>query len=311
MLEVCNVTKHFEKEDRKITALDSVSFSVKEGEIVGLLGPNGSGKTTLINLIVGFYLPDDGDVKVYGESIYKNPKLVQEYVRIPFLLEDPRFSVYETLKLTAKFFGVKDYKEKIDYWLKYFELEKDRNTQIQKLSMGNYRKVQIIGSLISDPKLLILDEITNGLDLITVNKLIETLKKVNEERSVSILFASHIFSHVEKLCPRVIILYNGRILADDSIENLKKKARLKEYITVETKEPLPQNLFNKISESFEIIHVEENIYKIVCEDASQELRSFSRFLVENPEVDQLIKDISIKETDLEDVFAYFVAKHEE
>ncbi len=115
MLKVENLTKYFEKGGKKIVALDHVSFEIKEGEIVGLLSPNGSGKTTLINLIIGFYLPDEGDIKLFEESIYKNPELVRKYIRIPFLIEDPRFTVYEVLKLTAKFWGVKNRKEKIEY----------------------------------------------------------------------------------------------------------------------------------------------------------------------------------------------------
>lgn len=136
-----------------------------------------------------------------------------------------------------------------------------KKTQIQKLSSGNYRKVEIIGALISEPKILLLDEITNGLDIISANKLIEKLKEINKEHNISILFASHIFSHVEKLCKRVIILYNGRILADDTLENLIKIANLKEYITLKTKEKIPKDLFDKLSERFEIIKIDKKHIK--------------------------------------------------
>ncbi len=307
-LSVENLTKIFEKNKKKFIALDEVSFSLNEGELVGLLGPNGSGKSTLINLLIGFYLPDKGDVKVYGESIYKNPKLVEKYIRIPFILEDPRFSVWEVLSLTAKFWGVKNWKEEVNYWLEFFELEKEKNTQIQKLSTGNYQKVRIIGALLSKPKLLLLDEITNGLDIIAANKLLDLLRKLNKEENISIIFASHIFSHVEKLCKRVLIIYKGKLLADDTIENLVRKAKLKEYLTIKTKEPLPNELVEKISKQFELVKVDEKTYKIVCEDASRELKRFAKFLAENPLMDQFIENIEIKEVTLEDVFAYFVSK---
>lgn len=308
MLEVRDITKYFDKGGKQIIALEDISFRVKEGELVGLLGPNGSGKTTLINLILGFYLPDKGDIKLYGESIYKNSKLVQKYIRIPFLLDDPRFTVYETLMLTAKFFRVKNYKEKIEYWLEFFNIEHEKDTQLQKLSTGNLQKIRIIGALISEPKLLLLDEITNGLDLITVANLLEILKSINKKYEVSIMFASHIFTHIEKLCRRVIILYNGKILADDNITTLKKKAQLKEYITIRTKDPLPELLLNKIKDNFTIVRSGNVIYKIVTDDASKELRNFAKFLSENQELDIYIEDIRIKEISLDDIFAYYVSE---
>ncbi len=131
---------------------------------------------------------------------------------------------------------------------------------------------------------------------------------MNKEHKVSILFASHIFPHVEKLCERIIILYNGKILADDKLENLIRKAKLKEYITIKTKEPLPKELFDKLKEKFEIVQTDGNVYKIVTDDASKELKNFAKFLSENPLIDQFIEDIGIKEISLEDVFAYFISK---
>ena len=307
MLKVENLTKFFEKGREKIVALDDVSFEIEEGEIVGLLGPNGSGKTTLINLLIGFYLPDKGDVKLFGKSVYKNPDLIRKYVRTPFLIEDPRFTVYEVLKLTSKFFGVKNWKEKIEEWLNFFEIEDEKNTEIQKLSSGNYQKVRIIGALISEPKLLLLDEITNGLDLMAANKLIELLKKVNKEYNVSILFASHIFSHVEKLCERVIIIHRGKVLADNKIENLIKEAKLKEYITIKTNSGFPKDFLELLKKDFEVINISENLYKIVCNNASEELKKFIKILSNFSTLNQYIEEIKIKEITLEDVFAYFVS----
>ena len=101
-------------------------------------------------MLVGFYLPDKGDIKIYGESIYKKPELVKRYVRIPFLISDPRFAVYETLKLTAKFWGIKNWKEEVEYWMEYFDLVKEKDTEIQKLSTGNQQRVRIIGGILSN-----------------------------------------------------------------------------------------------------------------------------------------------------------------
>ena len=145
LLNVINLTKYFDKNGRKITALDNVSFSINEGEVVGILGPNGAGKSTLINLLVGLYLPDKGDVRVYGESIYKNPEIIRKYIRIPLILRDPRFSVYESLMLTAKFWGVKNWKEEIDKWLEFFELTEDKNTQLQSSLQEIEEKLKLLG----------------------------------------------------------------------------------------------------------------------------------------------------------------------
>ncbi len=307
MLSVENLTKIFKKGSREVTVLDNVTFFVREGEIVGLLGPNGSGKTTLINLLLGIYLPDSGDVKIYGESIYKNPGLIKKYVRIPYLVSNPRFTVYEILKLTSMFWNVKNYEEKINYWLEYFGLEKEKDVQYQKLSTGNQVKLEIIGAMLSDPKILLLDEITNGLDVITVEKVLSLLKSLSKDFGVSILFASHIFDHVEKLCNRVIILYNGRILADDDVSTLKKVAGVKEYLTIKTREEIPENFLSTMKEKFEIVQTESNVYKILSDDASASLKELSRILSENPILKEVIESIDIKKVDLEDVFAYFVS----
>lgn len=259
-------------------------------------------------MLVGFYLPDKGDIKIYGESIYKKPELVKRYVRIPFLISDPRFTVYETLKLTAKFWGIKNWKEEIEYWMEYFDLVKEKDTEIQKLSTGNQQRVRIIGGILSRPKLLILDEITNGLDLESVNKLIDMLKKLNRDYNIAILFASHIFPHVERLCKRVIILYYGKLLADGPLDELIKQAQLKEYITLQTIEKLPDHIFETLRKKFDIIKINNTTYKIVCDDASKTLKELAKFLAEHPTIDQYIKDIGMKKIGLDDIYAYFVAK---
>ncbi|AHH12783.1 ABC transporter ATP-binding protein [Borrelia hermsii YBT] len=223
MINVKNITKTY----GSFTALFNVSFKVNEGEVLGILGPNGAGKSTLIKILTSFHYPNKGNVKIFGKDIIENSKeILQNVGYIPEKLAlYPELSVKEYLNFISEIKGVENPKKEIDKAIGIFKLESVKNKLISTLSKGFKQRVGIAGALINNPKLIILDEPTNGLDPNQIIEFKEFLKEL--AKTSTILFSSHILSEVESICKRIIIINNGEIIADDTKENIVKN-RLKE-----------------------------------------------------------------------------------
>ncbi|AHH14250.1 ABC transporter ATP-binding protein [Borrelia hermsii] len=223
MINVKNITKTY----GSFTALFNVSFKVNEGEVLGILGPNGAGKSTLIKILTSFHYPNKGNVKIFGKDIIENSKeILQNVGYIPEKLAlYPELSVKEYLNFISEIKGVENPKKEIDKAIGIFKLESVKNKLISTLSKGFKQRVGIAGALINNPKLIILDEPTNGLDPNQIIEFKEFLKELAQ--TSTILFSSHILSEVESICKRIIIINNGEIIADDTKENIAKN-RLKE-----------------------------------------------------------------------------------
>ncbi len=205
----------------KVRALDSVSFQIQKGEVVGLLGPNGAGKTTAIKLLLGLLHPTRGLLRVLGRS----PRHVKSKERIGYLSEESflydHLTAEETLDFYGRLFdlGRNIRKERINQLLEMIGLKHARRRAIGEFSKGMARRIGIAQALINDPELMVLDEPTSGLDPIgcrEVKDLILTLAK----RGKTILLSSHLLADVEDVCDRIIILYNGRVCASGTVQNL-------------------------------------------------------------------------------------------
>ncbi|ASQ29483.1 ABC transporter ATP-binding protein [Borrelia miyamotoi] len=218
MINVKNVTKTY----GSFTALFNVSFKVDKGEVLGILGPNGAGKSTLIKILTSFHYPNKGNVKIFGKDITENSKeILRNIGYIPEKLAlYPELSVKEYLKFISKIKGIENPKKEIDKAIDIFKLESVKNKLISELSKGFKQRVGIAGALINNPKLVILDEPTNGLDPNQIIEFKEFLKEL--AKTSTILFSSHILSEVESICKRIIIINNGEIIADDTKENIAK-----------------------------------------------------------------------------------------
>ncbi|WP_434756989.1 ABC transporter ATP-binding protein [Borrelia puertoricensis] len=223
MINAKNITKTY----GSFAALFNVSFKVNEGEVLGILGPNGAGKSTLIKILTSFHYPNKGNVKIFGKDITENSKeILQNVGYIPEKLTlYPELSVKEYLNFISEIKGVKNPKKEIDKAIGIFKLEGVQNKLISALSKGFKQRVGIAGAIINNPKLVILDEPTNGLDPNQIIEFKEFLKELT--KTSTILFSSHILSEVESICKRIIIINNGEIIADDTKENIVKN-RLKE-----------------------------------------------------------------------------------
>lgn len=206
-------------------AIDDVSFEIDKGEIIGFLGPNGAGKSTTMKIATGFLPPNSGSVNIEGLDILEDTNEVKKIVGYlpennPLYLD---MYVIEYLSFVGKIHRIKGkaLTSKIDELIEMVGLKRERHKKIEELSKGYRQRIGLAQALIHDPKVLILDEPTSGLDpnqIVEIRKLISDLGK---EKTV--VLSSHIMQEVEAICNRAIIINRGKIVADDKVENLKKK----------------------------------------------------------------------------------------
>jgi len=203
----------------KQKALDSVSFSIKNGEVVGLLGPNGAGKSTLMKSVTGAILPDSGEIKVDEFSVLNQP--IETKKRIGFLPENNplyyEMYVREYLKFVAGLRNEK--KERIEEVIQKVGLTPESHKKIGQLSKGYKQRVGLAQAILSNPEILILDEPTNGLDPNQIIEIREVIREIGKSKTV--ILSTHIMQEVEALCSRVILLNKGKIISDSPIEEFK------------------------------------------------------------------------------------------
>lgn len=226
MLKLENVRKTY----GSLVAVDNLSFSVKNGEIFGLLGENGAGKTTTFRMIMGLLEPDKGKITLDGKKIdYKVTD------KIGFVTEERSLLTKLTVKEMIEYYGVlkgmdeSDIDKKLDYWLEKFEITEYKNKKIKELSKGNQQKIQFISAVINDPKLLILDEPFTGLDPINVNLLKDAVKEL-QKKGCSIIFSSHQMEYIEDFCEQLIILVHGKAILNGSLDEIKENYAKKNII---------------------------------------------------------------------------------
>ena len=215
VLEIKNVSKYFGKSK----VVDNLSFDVKAGEILGFLGPNGAGKTTTIKMILGLLSIDEGSISINGYDVKKNFEKAMEY--IGGIVENPDLygymSAVDNLKLHAKIRGI-NYSE-VYKILELVGLGKSMNQKVSKFSLGMKQRAGLALSLLHSPKVLILDEPTNGLDPVGIKDLRAILKKLAEEKNIAVLVSSHILSEMELMCDRVIVINEGKFVRTQELGN--------------------------------------------------------------------------------------------
>jgi ABC-2 type transport system ATP-binding protein len=196
-------------------ALKDVSFRVKRGEIVGLLGANGAGKTTLIHILLGLLTPSAGSAKLFGMDmahhridILQRCNFSSAYIHLPHNLK-----LWENLTVFARIYCVKNAGKKIDHLLELFEIAHLKNQRTGYLSSGEQTRANLCKALLNDPELLLLDEPTASLDPDIADKVRKLLKKVQQEQNMTILHTSHNMKDVEELCDRILFLHQGVIHA--------------------------------------------------------------------------------------------------
>lgn len=221
ILKVKNLTKRF----NKFTAVDNISFELREGEILGLLGPNGAGKTTTIDMLLGLTKPTTGEIEMFGLPFEKNrEKILQQmnfsaaYVNLPW-----RLKVWENLYTFARLYEVDNYKEKVEKLMEELKIKEYRNYLTEALSSGQLTRLYLCKAFVNEPKLLLLDEPTAFLDPdfadLTRKLILERVARLK----TSVLFTSHNMAEVTEICDRVIFLNHGKIVAEDTPAGLARK----------------------------------------------------------------------------------------
>ncbi len=264
MIEVKNVTKQY----GNFYAVRNINFEIKDGEIVGFLGRNGAGKSTTMNMITGFIEPTEGDIIVNGHSIYLNPKKVKS--QIGYMPEGtPLYSdltVKEFINYMAELKSIprKERKAAVQKAIESTGLDKVQNNLTKNLSRGYKQRVSLAGAIVGNPKILILDEPTVGLDPKQVIEIRELIKSFRKDHTV--LVSSHILSEVSQICEKVIIIDKGEIVAIDTPENLESQTTEINIINVTVDDA--NNKFEIIKEELKDI-IEINIVS-ENEDGSKE-----------------------------------------
>ena len=218
-------------------AVKGINFEVDKGEIVAFIGPNGAGKSTTIKMLTGILYPDSGSISIMGINPTKQRKKLAYEIGTVFGQKEQlwiHLTPYDNFKFIGEIYDIpkKQTENKIKEYIDMFELHDFINTPVRNLSLGQRIICEIVASLIYEPKILFLDEPTIGLDPVVKEKIRILIKRLNKEKKTTIFLTSHDVGDIEKLCKRVIIVNNGEIVLDDSMENLKYHYLNKKIIEV-------------------------------------------------------------------------------
>lgn len=309
MIEVKNVTKKY----GDFYAVRNINFEVKEGEIVGFLGRNGAGKSTTMNMITGFIEPTSGQIIVDGYDVYKKPKKVKSQIGyMPEgtpLYSDLTVKEFVSYMADLKMIPRKEKKEAVEQALKSTGLDKVQNNLTKILSRGYKQRVSMAGAIVGNPKILILDEPTVGLDPKQVIEIRELIKSFRTNHTV--ILSSHILSEISQICQKVVIIDKGEIVAVDTPENLEKtssKDQVIHMIVEETEQTQLSSIKENISAIKEISFVAEKEdgskeYKVVVEHDKDVRKEISTTCAKS---NIIVLEMKQEEASLEDAFVNLI-----
>jgi ABC-2 type transport system ATP-binding protein len=268
-IEVSSLTKTYGKGEKRVAAVNNISFYVNQGEIFGLLGPNGAGKTSTINMMTGLLKPDSGDIKLLGKDPEKDWEFVRNKMNVStaYYPLSSLLTIRQNLRIFARIYNIKEVEKKICELLDAFELTKLADKQVISLSSGEQTRTSLCKGLLNDPELLFLDECTVGLDPDIAEKTRKIIKEYQKKKNCTILFTSHYMQEVEELCDRIAFMDKGKIIRIETVENLKKEIK-KHSVEIEVKANVSGLLKLLKKEKINILSVTEN--KVVFEAAIEE-----------------------------------------
>lgn len=304
MIEVKNVTKKY----GKTVAVENISFTIKEGEIIGLLGPNGAGKSTTMNMLTGFIEQTEGEIIIDGYDILKKSKKAKKEIGympegVP-LYTDLTVKEFVTYMAEIKKVDKKTRKQKIEEIIKQTGLKEVEKKLTKNLSRGYKQRVSMAGALVGGPKILILDEPTVGLDPKQITEIRNLIKELGKTHTI--ILSSHILSEVSQICNKVIIINKGKIVAIDTPENLENKVTNNNsiYVTVEDLSNKIETIKDKIEgiKNIQLIKDNEDGTKQYSIEAKEDIdlrkSIFAEFAKENITIFEMKK----ADTTLEDAF---------
>ena len=231
---------------KTVKAVKNISFQVEKGEIIAFIGPNGAGKSTTIKMMTSILYPDKGSIKVLDLNPVKDRKKLSYQIGTVFGQKEQlwtHLTPYDNFKFFGAIYDIPEtiVEKKIEEFKEIFELDEFITTPVRNLSLGQRIRCEIVASLIHEPKVLFLDEPTIGLDPVVKENIRTTIKRMNKEYKTTIFLTSHDVGDIEKLCKRVIIINNGTIVLDDTMENLKYHYLNKKIVEAKMKEKVNLN----------------------------------------------------------------------
>lgn len=267
---VSNISKYYASQK----ALDAVSFEAKQGEIVGLLGPNGAGKSSLMKILTGYLLPSEGDISVAEDSVLQKPQTVKS--KLGYLPEhNPLYEdmyVREYLQFVCELHKLNS--KAIEAVIKRVGLSNEAHKKIHELSKGYQQRVGLAAAIIHNPSVLVLDEPTTGLDPNQLLEIRALIKELGNEKIV--IFSTHILQEVEAVCDRVLVLKEGKIVADEKLATLK--AQQTQIIEVAFDFQIEPRFFESIPNLKEVVNTGGNTWElsfVTKEDMRSEVFDFA------------------------------------
>ena len=284
---------------KTIQAVNNISFDIEEGEMIAFIGPNGAGKSTTIKMLTGILFKDEGEIKVLDLDPSKDRKKLAYKIGTVFGQKEQlwmHLTPYDNFKFFSAIYDIpeKEAEDRITELTNLFEMESFINIPVRNLSLGQRIRSEIVASLIHKPKILFLDEPTIGLDPVVKENIRKLIKKMNKEYNTTIFLTSHDVLDIEKLCKRVIIVNNGKIVLDDTMNNLKYHYLKKKIVEVKSKEKINFNNEDGIT----VLKEKETNLKLEIDTRKKNLSDVLKMI----DPDNIL-DINISNTPLEEIIS--------
>ncbi|GGP09435.1 ABC transporter ATP-binding protein [Oceanobacillus neutriphilus] len=306
MLELVDISKRF----KKVEAVKSLNMFIEQGEIVGLLGPNGAGKSTAISILSTLIEPTQGDVRFLKKSVIKKPSPLRKAIGVvpQEIALYPQLSAEENLLFFGRIYHLKgaELKQRVNEILEQIGLTEKRKALVESFSGGMKRRLNIGVAMLHSPKILIMDEPTVGIDPQSRSYILETVKRLNQENQMTVVYTSHYMEEVDYLCDRIYIMDRGNLIASGTKEEIKQILSSENTISIQA------NRWNdtfitqlKEHEYISNVHVEEKEITLI---APKEINLFSDIIsmTEKHHID--LRSLHVKSPTLEDVFLHLTGR---
>jgi len=278
-------------------AVDDISFSINQGELIGFIGPNGAGKTTTLKMLSGLLYPSSGFIDVLGHKPFERNFNFLSQISLVMGQKNQLWwdlPAIESFTLNKEIYRIPDkqFKNTLDELSSLLDVESVLRVQVRNLSLGQRMKCELIAALLHTPKVLFLDEPTIGLDVVMQKKLRDFVKSYNEKFNATIILTSHYMDDVKELCKRVIIIDHGSLLFDGPLDDIVKKFAPNKYLTVNLRTPIDIKEVSHLGKIKEYSHP-----KLVIEVKRGNTNEVAAHILKSFTVD----DINIEEADIEDI----------
>lgn len=306
MLELVDLTKKF----KQISAVKNVNMFIEKGEIVGLLGPNGAGKSTAISMMSSLLEPTSGDVRFQNKSILKNPALLRQVIGVVpqeiALYTD--LTAEENLRFFGRIYRLKGgkLKRKIDEVLEQIGLTDRRKDVVKTFSGGMKRRLNIGVALLHDPDFIIMDEPTVGIDPQSRNYILETVKRLNIEKQMTVLYTSHYMEEVEFLCNRIYIMDKGNLIASGTKDEIKRILSSEKAISIKAERWNPA--FIQALKALPMVNRMTEDEKEMTIMTAKEMNLFPQIIKLAEEAGIELVSVNVKTPTLEDVFLHLTGR---